>query len=375
MKPALLIPPTVNSDSMKLKLFVPFIFCLISACSGSKSFKSVNLQESPEKIAMLITADLLSRSDFMMYQTPGVSALHYAEVCTGYGAIKLAGQLKDKKIMNDLITRYERVTTENITNTANHVDANVYGVLPLEIFIQNKNQKYLIQGLELADGQWKNPLPDGLSSQTRYWIDDIYMIGCLQVQAYKATGKMIYLERAASEIDSYIQRLQQPNGLFYHGIDAPFYWGRGNGWAAAGFAELLSVLPESNPHYNSILNGYKKMMKTLLDNQSEDGMWHQLIDKPESFKETSSTAMFGFAMTIGVKKGLLLKEPYTTAYIKAWNSLVEYIDEDGKIRQVCVGTGQSRDINYYLNRPRTIGDLHGQAPMLWFACALITKRF
>ena len=359
---------------MKLRLFVPFIVCLISACSSSKSFKTIDLQKSPEKIALLITADLLSRSDFMMYQTPGVSAVHYAEVCTGYGAIKLAGQLKDKRILNSLIARYDRVTSENITNTANHVDANVYGIIPLEIFIQDKNRKYLIQGLELADGQWKDPLADGLSSQTRYWIDDIYMIGCLQVQAYKATGKMIYLERAATEIDSYIQRLQQPNGLFYHGTDAPFYWGRGNGWVAAGFAELLSVLPESNPHYNSILNAYKKMMKTLLDNQSEDGMWHQLIDKPDSFKETSSTAMFGFAMTVGVKKGLLRKEPYTAACIKAWNSLVGYIDEDGKIREVCVGTGQSKDINYYLNRPRTIGDLHGQAPMLWFAYALITKR-
>ena len=84
------------------------------------------------------------------------------------------------------------------------------------------------------------------------------MIGCLQVQAYRATGKMIYLERAALEIDSYIQKLQQPNGLFYHGIDAPFFWGRGNGWVAAGLAELLSVLPESNPHYNSILKGIKK---------------------------------------------------------------------------------------------------------------------
>ena len=99
-------------------------------------------------------------------------------------------------------------------NTANHVDANVYGILPLELFIQNKEEKYFKQGIELADGQWLNPLPDGLTAQTRYWIDDIYMIGCLQVQAYRATGKMIYLERAALEIDSYIQKLQQPADSF-----------------------------------------------------------------------------------------------------------------------------------------------------------------
>ena len=55
---------------------------------------------------------------------------------------------------------------------------------------------------------------------------------------------------------------------------------------------MLSELPESNLHFQAILSAYKKMMETLLENQSEDGMWHQLIDNSESFKETSSTAMF-----------------------------------------------------------------------------------
>jgi rhamnogalacturonyl hydrolase YesR len=199
------------------------------------------------------------------------------------------------------------------------------------------------------------------------------MIGSLQIQAWKSTGNIVYLEKAALEIDSYIKRLQQPNGLFYHGSDAPFYWGRGNGWVAAGLAELLSVLPESNPHYNSILNGYKRMMSTLIDCQAEDGMWCQLIDKEESFKETSSTGMFGFAITVGVKKGLLPEEPYRNAYLKAWNALTKYIDQDGKVREVCVGTGQSKDINFYLTRPRVVGDLHGQAPLLWFAYSLLAK--
>jgi rhamnogalacturonyl hydrolase YesR len=199
------------------------------------------------------------------------------------------------------------------------------------------------------------------------------MIGSLQVQAYRATGKGVYLERAALETDAYIQKLQQPNGLFHHGVNAPFFWGRGNGWVAAGLAELLSELPDNNPHYPSILAGYKKMMKTLVEYQAEDGMWRQLIDKEESFKETSSTAMFGYAMTVGVKKGLLPKKPYNKACHKAWNALTGYINEDGRVRDVCVGTGQSTDINFYLNRPRITGDLHGQAPILWFAYSLLAK--
>ena len=98
------------------------------------------------------------------------------------------------------------------------------------------------------------------------------MIGSLQVQAFRVTGEMVYLERAALETDAYIQKLQQPNGLFHHGPNAPFFWGRGNGWVAAGLAEILSELPANNPHYGSIANGYRRMMKTILQYQSEDGM-------------------------------------------------------------------------------------------------------
>ena len=102
-------------------------------------------------------------------------------------------------------------------------------------------------------------------------------------------------------------------------------------------------------------------------------MWRQLIDKEESWKETSATAMFGYAMVLGVKKGILKEKKYTEAYQKAWLSLCNYINENGKITDVCVGTGQENDIDYYLNRPKTIGDFHGQAPLLWFAWSLISK--
>lgn len=345
---------------------------IFNSCVEYRTSDTSSYNKTPEEIGRLLIKDLLSRSELMMYDTEDVYAVHYAEACAGYGAVKLSGLLNDTVLVNKLMVRYDRVIEDSILNTANHVDANVYGILPLELFIYNKKQKYYHQGIELADGQWKSSLPDGLSSQTRYWIDDVYMISSLQVQAYRATGKMIYLERAALEIDAYIQQLQQPNGLFYHGVDAPFFWGRGNGWVAAGLAELLSELPESNLHYNNLLNGYQKMMKTLLENQDEDGMWHQLIDHKESFKETSATAMFGFAFTVGVKKGLLKEEIYKNAYLQAWNALTKYISKEGKVSDVCVGTGQSKDVNYYLTRPKSIGDLHGQAPVLWFAYSLMT---
>lgn len=113
------------------------------------------------------------------------------------------------------------------------------------------------------------------------------------------------------------------------------------------------------------------MMDALLRYQAEDGMWRQLIDQPEAWKETSSTAMFGYAMAVGVRKGLLEGKSFIPAYRKAWDALLHYIDEEGLVSDVCVGTGQSQDINYYLNRPRTKGDLHGQLAVLWFADSML----
>jgi len=348
-----------------------FFSCKKSGLSQNDIFWTE--ENSPEVIGEMVIDDLFTRNDLMMYVTDFWTGVHYAEACTGFGAARLAGLLSDQETINKLSARYEKVIEDSLVKGAAHVDASVYGILPLELYMQDEEEKFLQQGLELADGQWEDTLPNGLTSQVRYWIDDVWMIGSLQVQAYRVMGNEIYLERAAMVTDSYLQELQQPNGLFHHGENAPFFWGRGNGWVAAGLAELLSELPESNRYYSSILDGYKKMMDALLTYQAEDGMWRQLIDKEESWKETSSTAMFGYAITVGVKKGILSKETFTPAYQKAWLSLVEYINAEGKVTEVCAGTGKSDDIDYYLNRPRTTGDLHGQAPVLWFAYSLLAK--
>ena len=172
-------------------------------------------------------------------------------------------------------------------------------------------------GMWYADEQWKMPrntkhkaeyqalLDKNLSWQTRYWIDDMFMISCIQVQAYLVTKDRKYIDRAAAEMVTYLNKIQRPNGLFYHAEDAPFFWGRGNGWMAAGMTELLSSLPQDNPNYSRIMESYRKMMKTLQEYQKEDGLWGQLIDDKTSWSETSGSAMFTYALIKGVKKGWL----------------------------------------------------------------------
>ena len=101
---------------------------------------------------------------------------------------------------------------------------------------------------------------DGLSPETRLWVDDMYMLTMLQLEAYRATGDRKYLDRDAHEMVTYLDRLQQPNGLFFHAPDVKYFWGRGDGWFAAGMAEMLRTLPANHPDRPRILAGYKLMM-------------------------------------------------------------------------------------------------------------------
>jgi unsaturated rhamnogalacturonyl hydrolase len=199
----------------------------------------------------------------------------------------------------------------------------------------------------------------------------MFMITAVQTQAYRATGDLKYINRAAKEMVVYLDSLQRPNGLFFHAPDVPFFWGRGNGWMAAGMSEILSSLPKNNPDRPKIMAGYKKMMEGLLKYQSPDGMWRQLIDDPQIWPETSCTGMFTFAMITGVKNGWLDKKTYSPATRKAWLALITYINENGDIREVCGGTNKKNDHQYYIDRPKNVGDLHGQAPVLWCATALL----
>jgi rhamnogalacturonyl hydrolase YesR len=301
--------------------------------------------------------------------------IHYSEVCTWYGALTFAELTHDDALRKELIAKFEPLMPGGAEAerrpARHHVDDSIFGVVPLEIAIETKDAKYLAEGTAWADRQWESPQPDGLSGETRYWIDDMYMLTMLQLEAYRATGDRKYLDRDAKEMVAYLDKLQQPNGLFYHAPDVKYFWGRGDGWVAAGMAEMLRSLPEGHPQRARILQGYKLMMSGLLKYQGKDGMWRQLIDHDEAWPESSSSAMFSFAMITGVKHGWLDAGTYGGAARRSWIAVVGYVDQNSDVTQVCEGTGKKDDLAYYLARKRRTGDFHGQAPVLWAASALL----
>lgn len=310
----------------------------------------------------------------------------YPDVCTWLGGLWFAKATRNTDLKNRMELRFQPLFTSeaSLLPKANHVDNNVFGSLPLELYIQTKNPKYLEMGMRYADTQWTLPTENvkpqekawsdlGYSWQTRIWLDDMFMITAVQAQAYRVTKDKKYINRAAREMILYLDSIQLDNGLFYHAPAAPFCWGRANGWMAVGMAELLRALPQENPNRPEIMAAYQKMMDTLRKKQDPKGMWRQLVDDNESWEETSCTAMFTYAMIVGVKKGWLDKKIYGAVARKGWLALVQFIDEKGDVKSVCEGTVLGNNRQHYINRLRLTGDLHGQAPVLWCAYALLSK--
>lgn len=318
----------------------------------------------------------------------------YWESCAWYGALTFARLARDATLAHQLRERFEPLFGPKAALVPFEPDWHypAFGAVACELYLQTRDTRYLSIGKRIADAQWMpltperlktmNPQADrsvleraaaqGLSSQWRVWFtDEAYLITIPQIQAFRATGDAEYLDRAAREIVAYIDKLQQPNGLFKHSETTAHFWGRANGWAAAAMAEILSDLAESHTDRPRILRGYRAMMAALLKYQHEDGLWTQLIDHPEAWRETSGSAMFTFAFVTGVQEGLLDAGIYASAARKAWMGLTAYINEDADLREVSEGTYISADPQYYLKRKRLVGDLHGQAAILWCASALL----
>ena len=326
--------------------------------------------------------------------------IHYSTVAIWINAMECARLVGDTEREAKLIAAFEPffgVKADHLPKFK-HVDFTIVGAVPLEIAILNGDKRARELGLKYADMQWEEPKQDdppplynvmsyeermkwwkqGYSDQTRLWIDDMYMITVLQGQAYRLTKNRAYIDRAAREMCLYLDEIQLKDGpdagLFYHAPDVPFVWGRGDGWMAAGMPLLLEMLPADSEHRAKILDGYRTMMAKLLERQCSDGMWNQLVGDPKSWKETSCTAMFGYAFAMGVKNGWLDAATYGVAARKAWLALVNRLDAFGNVPDVCCGTGKKNDYQYYLDRPRIHGDPHGQAPLLWMARAFLETQ-
>lgn len=190
----------------------------------------------------------------------------------------------------------------------------------------------------------------GVPTHGSGWSDDVFLGTITAVTAGDSEG----LEMAVRMVRQYGETLQQEDGLFYHAADAPTRWGRGNGFAALGLAEVMTAIGPSHRGWIELIEIYRKQMHGLRVSQAPDGMWNQVVDLPGSYRETSVTAMVVTAMARGIRLGWLGDE-YRVVVARGWRALKTRVVEDGTLVDVCISTGSGTDLRHYLDRTAVNG--------------------
>jgi rhamnogalacturonyl hydrolase YesR len=255
----------------------------------------------------------------------------------------------------------------------------------IKTYLKDKNEDYLEvidvtadyisnKQLRLEDGTLARHRPQYVS----IWADDLYMSVPFLVNMGLLTGDNKYYDDAIKQILQMAERLYIPEKeLFDHGwsitsgdYDPRFYWGRANGWTLMSMAEVLEVVPEGYPGRDKVLHLYRSMIRSLAGLQNGSGFWHNMLDKTDTYLETSCTAMFTFSIAKGINEGWI-NHVYGPVALTGWNAIKTNIWKNGAVDGTCEGTTFAHDNTYYYHRPKSIHATHGYGPVLYAGAEMI----
>lgn len=227
-------------------------------------------------------------------------------------------------------------------------------------------------------------LEDGTLARNRplprtLWLDDLFMSVPALAQMSVLTGDREFLDDAVRQINQFSARLFVPEKQLYrHGWTdgmephPAFHWARANGWAVLAMAELLDVLPPDHPGRPAVLAQFRSHVAGLAALQDGGGLWHQLLDRPDSYLETSASAMFVYAIARGINRGWLDATAYGPMAVVGWNAVAHKINSQGQVEGTCIGTGMAFDPMFYYHRPTSVLAAHGYGPVLLAGAEMIT---
>lgn len=229
-------------------------------------------------------------------------------------------------------------------------------------YIENAANHIMAGQIRLNDGTLCRTFPREMT----VWADDVYMSVSFLSQMGKLTGETKYYDDAALQIINIADYLWCPEKqLFYHCYYSDLkrngvaFWGRANGWITVSLVMLLDVMPQDHPNRSELISLLEKQIVGVSRYQKANGMWSQLLEKPESYDESSITAMYIYGIAKAVNNGWI-DPAYARIAEVAWKALKkDQITEEGHFKNVCVGTGITDDLPFYYNRPVGENEKHG----------------
>lgn len=202
------------------------------------------------------------------------------------------------------------------------------------------------------------------------WADDLFMGLSFLTRMGKMTGDPKYFDDAANQVLNYDKYLWDPKREIYyhcyhtdvdeHGVA---HWSRANGWMLMAQADLLSELPKDHPKRDELIKVFDKQVQGVLQYQGRNGLWYQVLDKPDSYEEITGTAMFVFGIARGVREGWINKD-YIFAAEQGLKGMMSKMSDDGDVTAICVGTGIMPSLTFYYNRKTQENAPMGEGPVL-----------
>jgi len=212
------------------------------------------------------------------------------------------------------------------------------------------------------------------------WADDLYMSVPYLSRMGKLTGDNRYFDFAIKQVENFNRYIfDSTTGLYFHtfyndeNMNGVARWGRCNGWVALAQVELLNNLPANHPKRAELTKLLLRQVVGFSRYQDTSGMWHQLLDRPESYLESSVTAMYVYTVAKAVNEGWINKRFITIAQ-NGWEALSKKITPDGQIPDICIGTSVEEDLRYYFNRPKETNDTHGLGAFLMAGAEMIRAK-
>lgn len=246
--------------------------------------------------------------------------------------------------------------------------------LNLRPLIDNYINYIMYHEYRLGDGTFARNRPH----RNTVWLDDMYMSIPAIVNMGKLTGEQKFYDEAAKQVLLFKERMFVPEmNLFRHGwVEAmqehpSFFWGRANGWAMLTLCEVLDVLPKTHQSYDEILDLLRLQIKGVVSYQSGQGLWHQLLDRNDSYLETSASAIFVYGLAHAINHGWIDGMVYGPVASLGWAAIERKINHLGQVQGTCVGTGMAFDAAFYYHRPISVYAAHGYGPVLLAGAEMI----
>jgi unsaturated rhamnogalacturonyl hydrolase len=203
------------------------------------------------------------------------------------------------------------------------------------------------------------------------WVDSMDIAPPFLAHLGRVTGEPSLYDEAAEDLLSYARLLQEGSGLLRHGYEQSCgpngqIWARGNGWALLGMVETLDQLPATHPAREEISQRIMALLDGLKAHQDESGLWHTVIDRPETYAESTLAAMVATGVRRAAAAGIRMPDDILGMAGRAHAGVLALIAPDGGLMKVSDATPVA-ELSMYATRPFGIFPW-GQGPLLLMVC-------